>query len=126
MIKYLSRKPIDTVSIHASPDYSGVITIRVIPRLSLMLFTYHWGSLTLFTIFGCNKVIHYIPFVLSYTYEHRIYNTFIDFKNILLVLIRLSLPLLTSRMIYMHARKSYVYIDFILKMNLFKMFTNID
>lgn len=104
-IKYLSRKPIDTVSIHASPYYSGVITIRVIPHLSLMLFTYHWESLTLFTIFRCDKKIHYI----YHSFEHRIYNTFIDFKNILLVLIRLSLLSIKDTLICMHVNHIRLY-----------------
>lgn len=93
MIKYLSRKPIDTVFMNASPGHPGAITIRVISRPSPTLFTYHCGSLILFKIlvFRCDKVILYIPFVLSYRFEHRIYSTLLIFKKILPALIRLSL-----------------------------------
>lgn len=85
MIKYLSRKPIDTVFMNASPGHPGAITIRVISHPSPALFTYHCGSLILFKIlvFRCDKVILYIPFVLSYRFEHRIYSTLLIFlKNI--------------------------------------------
>lgn len=93
MIKYLSQKPIDTAFMNASPGHPGAITIRVISRPSPTLFTYHCGSLILFKIlvFRCDKVILYIPFVLSYRFEHRIYSTLLIFLKILPALIRLSL-----------------------------------